>query len=119
MAQPEWMKRDLQMLSDTTADSNASTVALPFSSEQEPATPASVAEVPPGVAKQPAPAPSRHPSVWILMQEDFRARVTEGVHRYGVPLTPHNGRDALTDAYQETLDLAMYLRQLLYERDAK
>lgn len=28
-----------------------------------------------------------------------------------------NGRDALLDAYQEALDLVVYLRQVIYERD--
>lgn len=33
------------------------------------------------------------------------------------PLEPaHNGRDALVDAYQEALDLTMYLRQAIEER---
>jgi hypothetical protein len=34
-------------------------------------------------------------------------------------LQAHNGRDALLDAYQEALDLAIYLRQALAERDGK
>lgn len=40
-----------------------------------------------------------------------------GVTRYGTPLQPHNGRDALRDAYEEALDLVHYLRQAIYERD--
>lgn len=31
------------------------------------------------------------------------------------PLQPHNGRNALIDAYQEALDLVVYLRQALEE----
>ena len=42
-----------------------------------------------------------------------------GRERYGVPLQPHNGRDALVDSYQEILDAAVYLRQAIYERDGK
>jgi hypothetical protein len=34
-------------------------------------------------------------------------------------LQPHNGRDCLMDAYQEALDLAMYLRQAIFERDTR
>jgi len=30
---------------------------------------------------------------------------------------PFNGRDALKDAYEEALDLAMYLKQAMIERD--
>jgi hypothetical protein len=33
------------------------------------------------------------------------------------PLQPHNGRDALADAYQEALDLVVYLRQEIAERE--
>ena len=34
---------------------------------------------------------------------------------YGEPLTTGNGRDALRDAYEEALDLCLYLRQALEE----
>lgn len=47
---------------------------------------------------------------------DMRERDATGRARYGVPLQPHNGRDALVDAYQELLDAAVYLRQHIYER---
>ena len=47
---------------------------------------------------------------------DIEARRAVGVKRYGVELLTHNGRDALTDAYQEALDLAIYLRQAIAER---
>lgn len=32
-----------------------------------------------------------------------------------MPLQPFNGRDALVDAYQEAVDLAVYLRQRIEE----
>jgi hypothetical protein len=38
------------------------------------------------------------------------------VRQYGERLAAHNGRDALQDAYEEALDLALYLRQALAER---
>ena len=44
-----------------------------------------------------------------------RARV--GQKKYGTRLMTHNGRDALMDAYQEALDLVMYLKQALMERE--
>ena len=47
---------------------------------------------------------------------DIEARAQTGFRRYGERLRPHNGRDALVDAYQEALDLAMYLRQAIEER---
>lgn len=42
---------------------------------------------------------------------DMVARDALGRERYGVPLTVWNGRDALADAYQEALDLVVYLEQ--------
>ncbi len=50
---------------------------------------------------------------------DMHERDGVGRGRYGVPLQAHNGRDALKDAYAEVLDLAVYLRQVLYERNGK
>jgi len=50
---------------------------------------------------------------------DMRERDATGRARYGTPLQPHNGREALKDAYQELLDAAVYLRQHLYERDGR
>jgi hypothetical protein len=52
-----------------------------------------------------------------LVLEDVLERKRVGIERYGQPVLPHNGRDALVDAYQEALDLCMYLRQAIYERD--
>ena len=46
---------------------------------------------------------------------DMRERDQVGRERYGTPLTAHNGRDALIDAYQESLDLCVYLRQAIEE----
>lgn len=48
--------------------------------------------------------------------EDIVARREVGIRRYGTALQPHNGRDALLDAYEEALDLTMYLKQALVER---
>jgi hypothetical protein len=48
---------------------------------------------------------------------DIEARRQVGIGRYGTALQPHNGRDALRDAYEESLDLACYLRQAIAERD--
>ena len=51
-----------------------------------------------------------------LVEADMRARIAKGTAEYGEPLTTHNGRDALLDAYEEALDLCMYLRQAIEER---
>jgi hypothetical protein len=52
-----------------------------------------------------------------LVVADMQARKALGAQRYGVALQPFNGRDALRDAYEEALDLAMYLKQAIMERD--
>ena len=70
-------------------------------------------------AEQPAPTPNTYPAVWPLVMVDMAGRDKLGRERYGTPLQPHNGRDALRDAYEEALDLAVYLRTAIYERDGK
>ena len=53
-----------------------------------------------------------------LVLADLQARIAKGERDYGEPLTTHNGRDALWDAYEEALDLCLYLRQAIDEREA-
>ena len=48
---------------------------------------------------------------------DMRERDAVGRQRYGVPLTSHNGRDHLMDAYAEVLDSVVYLAAELDEHD--
>lgn len=57
------------------------------------------------------------PSVQGLVIADLEVRTQVGIQRYGTPLQPFNGRDALRDAYEEAFDLACYLRQAIEERD--
>lgn len=59
------------------------------------------------------------PCVQDMVLADIQARKQVGIERYGTVLQPFNGRSALMDAYQEALDLAIYLRQLLYEEQEK
>ncbi len=54
-----------------------------------------------------------------LVIADMEARREFGTAKYGEGLTAFNGRDALQDAYQEALDLVVYLRQMIEERDAQ
>lgn len=68
---------------------------------------------------QPAPIPNDLPSMHDLVAQDMATRKNEGFMKYGCLLQPHNGRDALRDAYEEALDGAAYLRQALYERDGE
>jgi len=56
-------------------------------------------------------------NVQALVREDLEVRERVGVQRYGSPLRIFNGRDALVDAYQEAMDLTVYLRQAIAERD--
>jgi hypothetical protein len=87
-------------------------------------------------AATPEPAPKRtdSPAVWPLviadlaaldapewlrqvMADDMRDRDAFGREKYGTPLQVENDRDASTDAYQEALDLAVYLRQKAEQTD--
>lgn len=72
-----------------------------------------------GSAQQPAPVATKHPASWDLVLADMTERDKFGKSKYGTSLQPGNGRDALADAYQEALDLAVYLRTAIYERDGK
>jgi alkanesulfonate monooxygenase SsuD/methylene tetrahydromethanopterin reductase-like flavin-dependent oxidoreductase (luciferase family) len=67
--------------------------------------------------KQPPPVANSLVPVWSLVMADMVARNAEGIAKYGVPLQPFNGRNTLLDAYEEALDLAVYLRTALYEKD--
>lgn len=71
------------------------------------------------VSEQREPRWSGGPAVWHLVAEDMTMRNIGGIEKYGTPLRPFNGRDALIDAYQEALDLVVYLRQAIYERDGR
>ena len=44
-------------------------------------------------------------------------RLELGIERYGTGLQAYNGRDMLQDAYEEALDLCVYLKGIMYERD--
>ena len=66
-------------------------------------------------AKQAAPKGSGNPILGMVLA-DLTNRALEGKEKYGEPLKAHNGRNPLWDAYQEALDLAMYLRQAIEEQ---
>jgi hypothetical protein len=73
---------------------------------------------PTGCAGTPQPPPSPgNRDVADCVLADIQARIALGQERYGTKLQTHNGRDALWDAYQEAIDLVMYLRQAILERD--
>lgn len=68
---------------------------------------------------QPEPVKNDLPAVWDLVVADMTVRDQAGLKKYGTRLQPDNGRDVLRDAYEEALDLAVYLRQALFERDRR
>lgn len=69
---------------------------------------------------QQLPIPNDQISCQDLVIADIEERKKLGIKKYGVLLQPFNGRSFLLDAYQEVLDLAVYLRgKLEEERQAK
>lgn len=75
----------------------------------------SVEDAQPATAKQPAPSGKGDPILGMVLA-DLTNRALEGCEKYGEALKANNGRNALWDAYQEALDLAMYLRQAIEEQ---
>ena len=65
---------------------------------------------------QPAPVGGKRRVVEVVLR-DFAERAESGREKYGTYLMTGNGRDALWDAYQEAIDLVVYLRQELMERE--
>lgn len=65
---------------------------------------------------QPLPKPNNLPTIHEQVCADIMDRQALGIARYGQPLQPHNGRDALLDLYQELLDAIVYLRQFMEEQ---
>ena len=66
-----------------------------------------------------APPPTRSDEsqdVEPLLLALIKARMAFGAKKYGTKLCSHNGRDAMMDALQESIDLNQYLVQLLMEQ---
>jgi len=70
----------------------------------------------PAVQKEPSPIQSTG-DIWKDVQSDMEQRRKFGINKYGTPLQAHNGRNPLVDAYQEALDLVVYLKQAIEELD--
>jgi hypothetical protein len=66
---------------------------------------------------EPDPVPNNYPPIWDLVRDDINIREQMGLAKYHTKLQPFNGRDPLWDAYQEALDLVVYLRQAIFERE--
>ena len=67
---------------------------------------------------QPPPGAGREDVLDALLQ-DYKTRAAFGEAKYGTRLKTFNGRRALVDALQEAMDLAIYLKQVLMEEDAR
>ena len=67
---------------------------------------------------QQLPIPNDGPSIHDLVAEDLADRKRHGLRKYNSLLQAFNGRSALQDAYEECLDLAVYLRQKIEEEKA-
>lgn len=68
--------------------------------------------------EQQPPEDGTGPDCWELVLDDMESRRALGVEKYGKPLRPDNGRNALVDAYQESLDLVVYLRAAIEQNKA-
>jgi len=66
---------------------------------------------------EPAPIPNDRPSIHDLVIGDMLSRKEMGLKKYGTILQAGNGRNSLKDAYEEVLDLAVYLRQKIEEEN--
>ena len=74
-------------------------------------------EYDPATTTQPMPTKNNGKYIQDLVIEDIIKRKEHGIKKYKTGLQSANGRDALQDAYEECLDQAQYLKQLIVERD--
>lgn len=58
-------------------------------------------------------------NLWDQVIADMRARDEFGTQKYGRPLRSFDGRRTLQDAYEEALDLAVYIKKEIVESAAK
>lgn len=68
------------------------------------------------IEPQPQAIPNDTMSIWQLVIADMEDREQFGLHKHKTYLQIDDGRDHLVDAYQEALDLAVYLRQEIEQR---
>jgi len=64
------------------------------------------------------PPDSDQEKIHKLLLEDFKKRDIAGQLKYKTRLQPFNSRNSLQDAFEESLDKIVYLRQSLYEEQA-
>ncbi len=66
---------------------------------------------------QPPPIHTDERHTVDAVRDDLDTRKQMGIKKYGVPLQPSNGRDSLQDAYEEALDLCVYLKNEILKRE--
>jgi hypothetical protein len=71
----------------------------------------------PGSMQQGPPEQGDGPEVYQLVIEDMLERAEFGARKYGHALRATADIDPLVNAYQESLDLCIYLRHAIYQRD--
>jgi hypothetical protein len=76
---------------------------------------------------QPRPTRNNERPTWDLVVSDLRQmhetrvipsveeRDRQGFLKYGVRLQPHNGRNSVLDAFEESMDLVVYLKNAIME----
>jgi len=69
-----------------------------------------------GITPQPRPKPTGETPTWELVVRDMKDRDYIGSLKYGTRHQPGNGRDHLQDAYEEALDLCVYLKAAIISR---
>jgi len=68
---------------------------------------------------QPQPIPTNERHTVDAVRDDLETRKQMGIKKYGVALQPSNGRDSLQDAYEEALDLCVYLKNEILRRETE
>ena len=61
----------------------------------------------------------REITTWDYVKRDINAREEMGALKYGKYLTPNTHEDMLQHAYEEALDLVVYLKTLLLQRESE
>lgn len=67
--------------------------------------------------KQPVPKAADGPHIVDVVIQELIERKARGLAKYGVALQADNGRSALQDAYEESSDKTLYLRQAIEDWD--
>jgi hypothetical protein len=67
---------------------------------------------------QPPPIHTDEVPTVDMVVADLDTRKQMGVKKYGVALQPSNGRDSLQDAYEEALDLCVYIKNEIRHRES-